>query len=185
MRGVLIPVVGPSGAGKDSLIDAARIARPDIFIPIRVITRPETAGGEIFQATDTATFDAMLDKGAFAFYWRAHGLAYGIPHEIETRLKAGQHVMFNGSRGIIDQARARFENLCVMVVTASDDVLAKRLAMRGREDAGDIANRLKRAAYAPPAGADVRVIQNNGPIEDACARFLAELPSKHEGGSVS
>jgi len=179
MPGVLIPVVGPSGAGKDSLIDAARIARPDIFIPIRVITRPETAGGEIFQATDTATFDAMLDKGAFAFYWRAHGLAYGIPQEIEARLKAGQHVMFNGSRGIIDQARARFENLCVMVVTAPDDVLAQRLAMRGRETIEDIANRLKRAAYAIPDGDDVAVILNDGPIERSCAAFLAALPPRH------
>lgn len=184
MLGTLIPVVGPSGAGKDTLIDAARIARPDIYFPTRIITRPETAGGEIFHGVTPEAFAQMVYKRAFAFHWRAHGLAYGVPIEIVARLKAGQDVMFNGSRGIIFDARAEFENLRVMVVTAPIDVLAKRLADRGREDASDIANRLKRAAYTLPTGADVTIIQNDGQLADACSIFLAALPEKRPMDSV-
>ena len=184
MMGTLIPVVGPSGAGKDTLIDAARIARTDIFFPTRVITRPETAGGEIFRGVEPADFEQMVRKDAFIFHWRAHGLAYGIPIEIIVRLKAGQDVMFNGSRGIISDARTQFENLRVIVVTAPVDVLAMRLAGRGREDAADIANRLKRAAYAVPQGPDVTIIQNSGRLADSCSDFLATLPETRPVDSV-
>ncbi len=79
MAGMLIPVVGPSGAGKDTLIDAARLARPDIFFPVRVVTRPVSAGGEVFQAAGPDAFDSMANNGDFAFHWQAHGLSYGIP----------------------------------------------------------------------------------------------------------
>jgi len=178
MLGILIPVVGPSGAGKDTLIDAARVARPDIFFPTRVITRPETAGGEIFNGVDTAVFEQMMGNGDFAFHWQAHGLSYGILVEIIARLKNGQTVMFNGSRGIINEARARFKNLKVMVVTAPEDVLAKRLATRGREDENDIKNRLERAAYALPKGRDVTIVWNDIPLAYSSAKFLAALPPK-------
>ncbi len=176
MLGTLIPVVGPSGAGKDTLIDAARVARPDIFFPTRVITRPSGAGGEVFQGVESGFFHQMVAQGAFAFHWQAHGLFYGIPVEIIAALNAGQDVMFNGSRGMIEQARQRFEKLRVMVVTAPESVLAERLAARGRESAADIRNRLIRAAYKLPEGPDVWIVQNDGPLPQSRATFLAALP---------
>jgi len=184
MQGTLIPVVGPSGAGKDTMIDAARIARPDIYYPTRVITRPESAGGEVFRGVETAQFRDLVNQRYFAFHWSAHALFYGIPYDIIARLNAGHDVMFNGSRGIIEEARLRFKNVRVMVVTAPQDVLAKRLAARGREEVQDIANRLKRAAYTAPEGADVTVIQNDGSLKESLADFLAALPQGHSAHSV-
>lgn len=184
MSGMLIPVVGPSGAGKDTLIDAAKEAREDIYFPPRVITRPESSVGEEFRGVDTTFFRAMIEKEYFAFHWQAHGLYYGISNDIISRLEAGQDVMFNGSRGIIKEARQSFSNIRVIVITAPESVLAKRLAARGREDEDDIANRLKRAAYLPPVGDDVRVIQNDVPLAQSCAKFLAALPAKRLVDSV-
>ena len=184
MLGTLIPVVGPSGAGKDTLIDAARDARPDIFFPTRVITRPSGAGGEVFQGVEATFFHEMAKRGAFAFHWQAHGLFYGIPNEIIAALSAGQDVMFNGSRGMIEQARQRFENLRVMVVTAPQEVLSARLAARGRESTEDITNRLIRAAYKLPEGPDVWVVQNDMPLAQSRATFLAALPAKRRAHSA-
>ena len=63
MSGRVFAVVGPSGAGKDTLIEAARRARPDLAIVRRVITRPEAAGGEDFEGVDEAVFLARRAAG--------------------------------------------------------------------------------------------------------------------------
>lgn len=176
MGGTLLIVVGPSGGGKDTLMDAARAARPAIAMPRRVVTRPETAGGEAFRGVSPETFAEMREKGAFAFHWQAHGLCYGIPCGIDAELAAGRDVMFNGSRGIIAEARARYARLRILFVTAAPEVLAARLAARGREDARDIEARLARSGHAPPEGPDVTRIDNSGPLGEGIARFLAALP---------
>jgi phosphonate metabolism protein PhnN/1,5-bisphosphokinase (PRPP-forming) len=171
--GRLVAVVGPSGAGKDTLIDAARVRLPGLHVVRRVITRPEAAGGEAFEGVTSAEFRRRKAAGAFAIDWRAHGLFYGIPTTIEAPLAAGRTVLFNGSRAALPAARARFPALEVVAVTAPDAVLAHRLAGRGRETAEEIAARLSRAAYALPAGA--RVVVNDGSVNEGLARFLAAL----------
>jgi phosphonate metabolism protein PhnN/1,5-bisphosphokinase (PRPP-forming) len=174
-RGTLHLVVGPSGAGKDTLIDAARAARPDIHFPRRVITRPAEAGGEPHVASTAEDFDAAAAAGMFALHWAAHGLRYGIPATIAARLGDGEHVLVNVSRGVVETARGAFDPIRVLVVTAPPAVLATRLAARGRETAEDIARRLARAPYAVPSGEDVYLIENGGPRSAGVARFLSSL----------
>lgn len=178
--GTLFAVVGPSGAGKDTLLAAAARARPDLHIVRRVITRPEAAGGEPFEGVSEAEFVARAAAGAFALDWAAHGLRYGIPAGIDDWLQAGQDVAFNGSRAVLDQAAARYPGLAVVLVTAPVPVLAARLAARGRETAQDVAARLTRAGFALPAGLTVRVVENGGDLGTAEAAFLAALQPARE-----
>ncbi len=168
-------VVGPSGAGKDTLIDAARSARPDIAYPTRIITRRGGAGGEAHEAVDWARFEAMEAAGAFFLSWRAHDLAYGVPIDILDTLGAGDHVLVNVSRRVLDTARARWAPLRVISIVAPIDVLAARLAARGRETPEDVAARLARAEDARPEGADVIEIDNSGSVAAGVAAFLAAL----------
>lgn len=176
-------MVGPSGAGKDTLIDAARAARPDILFPRRAITRPAEAGGEAHEAMTIEAFDAREAAGGFALSWRAHGLAYGVPIAVAEALAAGRHVLVNVSRAVVDDARARYAPVRALVVTASPEILARRLEARGRESSADIRARLARAAYTAPEGADVTVIDNGGALEDGVAAFLAALsPSAETDG---
>ena len=59
--GVLVLVVGPSGAGKDTLMDAARAglaADPRYRFARRLITRPAMAGAEDHDSCDEAGFRA-------------------------------------------------------------------------------------------------------------------------------
>ncbi|MGG7645549.1 phosphonate metabolism protein/1,5-bisphosphokinase (PRPP-forming) PhnN [Rhodovulum sp. YNF3179] len=171
--GRLFAVVGPSGAGKDTLIDGARAARPDIHFPRRVITRPETAGGEPFEGVSEAEFARRKAAGTFAIDWQAHGLCYGIPASIDAALAAGRDVVFNGSRAALPAARRRYPGLSVVLVTAPAGVLARRLAARGREAEDEIAARLARADYAVPDGA--QVVENGGTVAAGVAAFLACL----------
>lgn len=175
MAGRLYAVVGPSGAGKDTLMEAVAARRPDLHMVRRVITRAADAGGEDFDAVSEAAFDERRAAGAFALWWRAHGLFYGIPASIDAELAAGKQVLFNGSRGVLAEAAEKYPDMLVLHVTASIPVLAERLAGRGRESEEDIARRLQRAGYALPEGVNVRVIRNDGALADAIAAMLAAL----------
>ncbi|PZQ99833.1 MAG: phosphonate metabolism protein/1,5-bisphosphokinase (PRPP-forming) PhnN [Cereibacter sphaeroides] len=175
MPGRIFAVVGPSGAGKDTLIEAARKARPDLHIVRRVITRPSEAGGEPFEGVTEEEFLRRKTAGEFVLDWQAHGLRYGIPTTVERAMSEGRDVIFNGSRAMLGEAWEVFAGLTVVHVTASVPVLAERLAARGRETREDIARRLTRASYDIPYGIGVRVVENNGSLDQAVATFLEAL----------
>jgi phosphonate metabolism protein PhnN/1,5-bisphosphokinase (PRPP-forming) len=177
-RGTLFLVVGPSGAGKDTLIAAARAVLKDdprFVFPRRYITRPPEAGGEDHVPASREAFEEARAEGAFSLDWKSHGLAYGIPRETEVALTAGRSVVVNVSRSVVDEARQRFQPAKIILVTAPVPVLAERLARRGRENAAAIAERLARAGYPAPEGPDVVVIDNGGVVEEAVAVFVAAL----------
>lgn len=162
-------VVGPSGAGKDTLLAGALAARPDLRILRRTITRPSDAGGEDFEGVSEAEFTRRAAAGEFALHWQAHGLHYGIPHP-----PAGGDTIFNCSRRALDQAVRVFPGLRVINVTASPEVLAQRLAARGREGASDIASRLAREAPLP-ADLPVATVVNDTSVAAGVAAFLHAL----------
>lgn len=175
MKGRLFAVVGPSGAGKDTLIDAARTARPDLVIARRVITRPASAGGEDFEGVSIFEFTSRKVNGGFALDWKAHGLSYGIPAETLAKRDTGRDVLFNGSRAALDAAACRFPDLTVIRISAPSAVLMERLLARGRETREEIADRISRASHDIPAGLGVIDVINDGSLALATTRFLAAL----------
>lgn len=175
MPGRIFAVVGPSGAGKDTLIAAARAARPDLHVVRRVITRPEAAGGEPFEGVTPDEFARRRAAGDFALDWEAHGLRYAVPASAGAALDAGRDVVFNASRAMLGRAWRAFPALSVIHVTASPAVRAARLAARGRETGAEIARRLAREGGAIPPGLPVRVVENDGALEPALRAFLDAL----------
>jgi phosphonate metabolism protein PhnN/1,5-bisphosphokinase (PRPP-forming) len=169
---MIFAIVGPSGAGKDTLMRGALAARPDLRLVRRVITRPTGAGGEDFEGASREDFDRRSESGDFALTWMAHGLCYGIPW---NDIKGSEDVLFNGSRAALPQAMQVFPDLRVILITAPAKVLAERLASRGREAASDIRARLARAAFEMPKGIAYQTVLNDGTPETGIARLLAAL----------
>jgi len=166
---MLVLVVGPSGAGKDALLEGARAlfaGDRDVFFARRAITRPPDPEGENHIALTDTEFDSL----DFALSWRAHGLRYGIPAEALT---AAPVVVANVSRAVIADAAARGP-VRVIEVTAPPDILAARLAARGRETADDIGRRLARRVEIQ-ANLPVERVMNDGTLADGVARFAALL----------
>lgn len=177
--GKLIYVVGPSGAGKDALLEHARANLPadtKVTFARRWITRSADAGGEAHRALTSAEFERKLRLGAFAMHWRAHGNGYGIDAEIGDWLRSGATVVVSGSRAHLPQALKDFPGLHVIHVSADPAVLRERLLHRGRETAAQIDERLARAArYALPQGARVTEVRNDRRLEDGEADMLAAI----------
>ncbi len=175
MSGRFIAVVGPSGVGKDSVMEAMAARTPSIMRARRVITRPQAAGSEDFESVNFVTFEAMREKDDFALWWSAHGLCYGIPATVDDLLAEGRDVLANLSRGALQAANERFERLEVISLDAEKDVLAKRLAMRGRESAAAIAAQLEHVGKRLPDGLAAIMLDNSGSLDETVTEALRLL----------
>lgn len=166
--GRLVYVVGPSGAGKDTILRHLEATLPfgaNIAIARRYITRPADPEGERHIPVTRAAFATLQMSGAFVLDWESHGLSYGIGREILSCLDASMCVLVNGSRADVTEARARFgDRVSVVLVTASPAILAERLAARQRETGQEIEARLARTALLVDDMRPDLVISNDGAL---------------------
>jgi ribose 1,5-bisphosphokinase len=173
--GRLVLVVGPSGAGKDTLLRLARAAcvdDQDVVFPRRVVTR-ESSAAEDNVAMSPDEFRRALEHGDFAVDWEAHGHCYALPIEINDDIRAGRAVVVNVSRTVIAALRHAYSNVAVVAITAPPDVLAQRLAARARHSDGNIDDRLTRSVNDASANADVTIL--NAGSADYHSRHLIRL----------
>jgi len=180
VKAKLFLVVGPSGVGKDSVLDGARIAFKDdqrfAFVR-RTITRKADAGGEEFDAVSVEEFKKLDASCAFFVTWSAHDLFYGLPVQIVEQLKGGTHVFVNVSRAALARIAGLWGNVSIVEITASPEKIAERLRARGRETDTDIAARLKRKTPEYPDGIEVITIVNNTTIDSAVEMFASAVNS--------
>jgi ribose 1,5-bisphosphokinase len=157
MTGPLVYVMGPSGAGKDSVLERARgmlsIEMPVVFAH-RYITRPADVGGENHVA---------LSRGEFALR-RAHGL-----------FAADLAVVVSGSREHYEKVAGMDPDLHPVLITAPPDKLKARLAARGREDAVAASGRLARSEAYSVSDPRLVTIVNDGALDAAAEAFIRAL----------
>lgn len=175
--GCFVAVVGPSGAGKDTLIRGAQkqLAGDSRFVfARRIITRL----GDCTEDNDTvseAEFAHMKADGAFLLSWCANGLSYGLPGSLSQDLRDGRIVIANVSRAVLCDVRQHFRRHLVVHVTAAPEVLAVRLSARGREDAAAQQARLARALlHEATVSADI-TIDNSDDLGRSMMEFEQSL----------
>lgn len=173
----LIYMIGPSGAGKDSVLHrlrAAWVGMPPAHWARRTITRPAQAGGEANEYVDPLTFERLQGAGAFAMHWQANSHDYGIRHAELAPLDSGHCVFVNGSRAHLPQLLGQWPEATVVLITASTDVLRQRLRARNRESVQAISDRLARGITVELPERAIRIV-NDGPLTDAVDMLFAEL----------
>jgi ribose 1,5-bisphosphokinase len=171
--GRLILVVGPSGAGKDTLIDLVRAACAGdgkIVFPRRVVTR-EASSFEDNEQISLEAFQQARSQGEFAVHWEAHGHCYGLRRAIDDDIRAGRTVIANVSRTVVDAMRRGYADVVVVSITAPAEVLSQRLAARARGSDGQLTERLGRAVDSAAIAADV-TIANVGSAEHHAQELL-------------
>jgi ribose 1,5-bisphosphokinase len=172
--GRLILVVGPSGAGKDTLLGFARAACAEdtsIVFPRRAVTREATSSEDNVAFTPDG-FRHALARDDFALHWEAHGHSYGLPRTIDDDIRAGRSVVVNVSRTVIEAARRAYANVVVIAITAPPEVLAERIKMRSRSSDGNSEQRLSRTVDS--AAPDVTIL-NVGRPEDHARRLVRAI----------
>lgn len=173
--GRLILVVGPSGAGKDTLLGLAKVACADdrsIIFARRLITR-EASASEDNEQVSPEEFQRAASSGGYAMHWDAHGHRYALSDAINDAIRAGHTVIANVSRTVIASARRNYANPVVVSITAPPDVLAARLAARARSSDGKLEQRLARTVDETTSTPDFTIV--NSGSADYHARQLVRV----------
>jgi ribose 1,5-bisphosphokinase len=158
--GRLVLVVGPSGAGKDTLLGLAKAACADdrnIVFPRRMITR-EASASEENEEVSIGTFQEALTRGEYAMHWEAHGHCYALSLAIDDEIRAGRTIVANVSRTVIGAMRRAYADVVVVSITAPPNVLVERIAMRARGSDGKLESRLGRVVEDASAAPDVTIV---------------------------
>ncbi|HZY37062.1 MAG TPA: phosphonate metabolism protein/1,5-bisphosphokinase (PRPP-forming) PhnN [Mucilaginibacter sp.] len=171
----LFYVIGASGAGKDTLMNYARLkingSEPVIFAH-RYITREPGNSNENHVYLSPEEFKLRAEAGFFALHWESHGKHYGIGAEIDLWLKNGFNVVVNGSRQYLPQAQRLYPKITIVLIQASPEVISRRLAGRGRESADEIEKRIKRSDEINCDLTNCMQIQNDDSVESAGDELL-------------
>jgi ribose 1,5-bisphosphokinase len=171
--GRLVLVVGPSGAGKDTLIGLAQAACAgdgNIVFARRSVTR-EASATEDNEYISPEAFRQACTRGDFAMHWEAHGHGYGLPRAIDRDVRAGRTIVANVSRAVVEAMRRGYADVTVVSITAPPEILAERLAARSRSSDGPLSDRLGRVVDGAAAKPDV-TISNVGNVEDHARELI-------------
>lgn len=176
----LIYVIGPSGAGKDSVIHALQGCW-SLSVPVhwarRTITRAVQPGGEPHESVTQTEFTQLLHSGALAMHWQGNGLSYGVRHSELAPLERGHCVVVTGSRAHVPMLQSVWPACTLVHISAPVDVLQRRLGARGREDAEAIAMRLTRAVEQDWPIATIRIV-NDGSLAEAAQTLHDALAAR-------
>ena len=181
MNSRLIYVVGPSGAGKDTLLSwlKSRVHTSSLLHwARRTIDRPPStdSNAEQHESIDSIGFVNLLKEGAFAMDWEANSHRYGIRFQEIAPLYQFKWVIVNGSRGYLSKAASEYPGMTTLHITADQELLRKRLIDRGRESNQLIEERMRREVpnITPPQSSLIEII-NNGSLESVGSLLLQRL----------
>jgi phosphonate metabolism protein PhnN/1,5-bisphosphokinase (PRPP-forming) len=176
--GRLFYIVGPSGVGKDSLLQWVKNQLPNDAGPVfarRSITRAAHAS-EAHEPMTPESFRQAAQAGHFSLRWQANDTCYGIRRGMEAELKTGRDVIVNGSREYIPQLRQLFPDARILWIAANPAMIRQRIESRSRETGAALEKRLLRTTEFTAQETDGAIhIDNSGPLEVAGHRLLEIL----------
>ena len=150
MKGLLIIITAPSGAGKTSLINAVLEADPALRLSVSYTTRlprPGEQHAREYFFTDEPTFLEMLGRGEFLESAQVHGHRYGTSHKvIQEVLESGQDLILEIDwQGAQQVRRLVAETLGVFILPPSIAELERRMRVRAQDSEPVIQQRLAAA----------------------------------------
>ena len=183
----VVIISGPSGVGKDTIIEAMRRApRSDRHYVVTCTTRDMRwyeEDGVDYRFLTLEAFHALRDRGGFLEASEVHGNWYGTPRDqVAEALVSGKDAILKidvtGARAVRDVVP---EALLVFVVPPSLDELRRRLVGRDTEPSEALERRWHNAAYEllRQAEYDHVVVNHTGQADDTADQIEAIIAAEH------
>ena len=179
-KGNLVLFSGPSGVGKDTVLDVLIEKSPKIQKSISMTTR-ERRNGEIegvdYYFTSMDTFKEMIDNHEVLEYAQYGKNLYGTPKEpVDLWLDEGKTVILKIEVQGAAKIKALYPDaLSIFLMPPSMQELEDRLRNRGTEEENDLAERLQIAKNEIEKSKDYDFIVVNKTVEDTADAVLQLL----------
>lgn len=184
MKGRLLVISGPSGAGKGSISKRIIDEVDDLVYSISMTTRaprPDEVNGKNYYFVTHEQFERTIAEDGFLEYAKVYGEYYGTPKaKVLEQLDEGKDVVLEiDIQGAMNIRKSYPKGVLIFILPPSMAELRKRITGRGSETKGDIELRLgealKEIAYIDKY--DYCVV--NGDLDEAVSRVKAIIVAEH------
>ena len=170
-KGQLYIISGPSGSGKDTLLERLFWSYPMLEFSISSVTRNPRAGevpGQKYNFITRELFSEMLDKGEFLEYNEYLGNLYGTPKQpVIDAMERGKDVILEVDVNGAAKIREMLPCMSIFIMPPSMEVLADRLLRRSTEDDETAKRRLNAALGEIARAGEYDYIVVNGDLNEA------------------
>jgi guanylate kinase len=184
VKGRLLVVSGPSGAGKGSISKRIVEEVDDLVYSISMTTRaprPDEVDGKNYYFVSHEEFQQTIQQNGFLEYAKVYGEYYGTPRaQVMQHLEEGKDVVLEiDIQGAMNIRKSYPKGVLIFILPPSMTELRKRITGRGSETKSDIELRLgealKEIAYIDKY--DYCVV--NGDLDEAVSRVKAIIIAEH------
>jgi guanylate kinase len=183
---LLIVISGPSGVGKDSVMERMKERGAPFHFVITATDRPprpdEVHGVDYFFVS-TEAFEEMIEEGELLEHARVYGQHKGVPkHQVRKAMDSGEDVVMRVDvQGAATIRRLAPEAVLIFLTASSEEELAQRLRDRNSDSEEQIQERLAAAreemTYLPLF--DYLVVNPHGELNRAVDDVLAIIRAEH------
>jgi guanylate kinase len=183
---LLIVISGPSGVGKDSVLNGLKERNLPMHFVVTATTRPrrenETHGVDYFFVSKDE-FAHMIEEEELIEYAIVYNDYKGIPkQQVREALASGQDVVMRVDvQGATTVRKLAPEAVLIFLTTESEDALVRRLKARQTETAEDLSLRIAtaRQELKRAVGFDYVIVNADGRLEDTVDTVIAIIKAEH------
>lgn len=182
----LLVISGPSGVGKDTVIEHMRIVHPDFVFAVTATTRQRRPGeidGVHYFFMTRQEFESLRDQGEFLESAEVYGHLYGVPKDrVRNALRAGKTVVVKVDvQGASSIREIVPEAIFIFLLPPSMAELMRRLRGRKTDDPEALMARISTASRELRAVKDFDyvVFNENERLDETLSRIDAIMEAEN------
>ncbi|MDQ6720359.1 MAG: guanylate kinase [Candidatus Dormibacteraeota bacterium] len=184
-RGLLVVISGPSGVGKDTIIQRLLELDPNLKYSVSCTTRaprPGEVDGVNYSFVSRERFEELLAQGHFLEHASYDGNLYGTPAApVEAARAAGQDIVLKIEvQGALQVRKRAPDAIFIFIAPPTNEELARRQELRSSETRQDMTERRRIAEKEMTYARDYDHVVVNDDLDRAVADVLAIIHRARE-----